>query len=205
MQLRSQEIPFVIIEEPEEQCTAKFYCKPCKKLFLSNKTLKSHEKREHATNLNYPCLSCDTIFNSYSDLRQHRIQDHKTEVFPFCCKLCDTRFRRSNELKKHIKVVHDIVIKTQKGKITHCEMCFETFDTLAIKIKHVRKMHPESRVSCRLCPRTFSNGAEQRRHEIQIHQINIDKPDSLFKCNGCGKAFASRHYLIKHLETHAHD
>lgn len=120
----------------------------------------------------------------------------------FSCKLCTKTFKRARDLRKHIKIIHSSKFQGQSSVIKPCEICLKVFTKSNLRSIHMQHEHPEYRFTCRLCPRSFANKDAQFKHEMSVHNTNVDNPDQIFNCNKCNKAYATRRFLLQHLKTH---
>ena len=80
-------------------------CKNCRKKFPNRKDLKEHTKVEHTTTT---CPVCDKKFHSKSNMTKHNNSVHNKKKLT--CKKCKKQYCNNQDLKKHIKKQHDVLM-----------------------------------------------------------------------------------------------
>lgn len=191
-----------------------FFCAVCLQRFGRKSNLHQHMKYRHSglnpdTNVQnknthprkseenpHICQLCHKELPSLRKLRQHKIIHHP-EITPFKCTFCDKSFKMNDYLKYHLNSEHGVLMRDKS--FIRCETCLAIFSSLQLKTDHVKQYHPELRPQCRICKVCFSNKKQMIRHELNVHNINIDHPDQLFRCDVCNKAYSSHIYLTKHM------
>ena len=109
--------------------------------------------------------------------RKIPIQIYNTNVFAFQCQFCDLRFSKQDVLDRHIRCVHEGLIKNAaKGK------------------KEI--LSKKSYYECTKCHKIFEKLPRLRNHT----QIFHDRPKS-FSCAFCGKIFLDLEEFIIHNKT----
>lgn len=142
-------------------------------------------------------VGTNAIVADQSPAKNQALQTRK--CFP--CHFCGRKFSWGSSLKVHLKTQHGIEVDMSSTKLC-CRICFQEFDSLALKVNHMKTMHPESRFVCRLCPRDFARIDDRIKHEMSAHGANIDNSSKVFRCEECKKVFLSEAYYAKHLQTH---
>jgi hypothetical protein len=135
-------------------------CRHCFKHFFSQQRLKRHVKVLHNQVVKFECDKCQDKFNWRIRLIQHVRKNHKNhhdpqesvnpEDFkklclkyqnfqkhqrPVQCRHCFKHFVSQQRLKRHVKVLHNQVVKFE------CDKCQDKFNGRIQLIKHVRKNH----------------------------------------------------------------
>ena len=133
-------------QEDEKHKFDWFKCDKCDKMYTSQQTLYSHEKKQHGfatakrkvftipkTELPEPdmsglynCDECDFSSEKKFRFRKHRAVIH--EGFSYNCQTCPSSFKRRERLKKHIESVHEGV----GFKCTECSKQFGNQRSLKI-------------------------------------------------------------------------
>jgi hypothetical protein len=83
-------------------------CPQCKFITSKADSLKKHIGKRHAPpKQGWPTFMCETcakIFLSAADLRRHELWH--SDVRPYACTQCESRFKRADQLKLHARNVH---------------------------------------------------------------------------------------------------
>lgn len=87
------------------------------------------------------------------------------------CSLCQHRFKRVCDLKKHKAAVH------AKLRPFACKQCGKTFGQAGTRSKHFRTVHVGLKPHrCVVCERTFSEKGNMRKHMLRVHQVSAPQP-----------------------------
>lgn len=87
------------------------------------------------------------------------------------CSLCQHRFKRVCDLKKHKAAVH------AKLRPFACKQCGKTFGQAGTRSKHYRTVHVGLKPHrCGVCERTFSEKGNMRKHMLRVHQFSAPLP-----------------------------
>lgn len=87
------------------------------------------------------------------------------------CSLCQHRFKRVCDLKKHKAAVH------AKLRPFACKQCGKTFGQAGTRSKHYRTVHVGLKPHrCGVCERTFSEKGNMRKHMLRVHQVSAPQP-----------------------------
>ncbi|KAG5668162.1 hypothetical protein PVAND_016114 [Polypedilum vanderplanki] len=154
-------------------------CKMCGALYLNEKSLKLHERRNACTQKTYKCTQCDKVFTDQKLFNEH------TENHP------------QNESEKIVQVETD---PSKKYQCTY-ENCGKSFKMMSTLKDHLRTHSNEKPYVCTICGRGFSQNTNLKQHLRRHTQI---KP---FKCDyeGCSSAFVSKGELDSHSRKHSGD
>ena len=111
--------------ETEHDVVKPYRCYQCSKSYGERKSLVHHIKREHNQQVNYECNECGHGFYLKTHWTEHMLI-HSGER-PHQCERCGDHFRYKNEMKRHIKEVHDQV---RPYKCTNCKETFKRKERL---------------------------------------------------------------------------
>lgn len=200
-----------------------FQCSHCKRRFYRQMDLKTHE-RSHGNHHKHflRCKICRKCFDSASRLANHMISH--TNERPHKCHMCDKRYKRESDLRKHINIKHcgqppyKCTVCDEKFRIKRdCEYhqafhdvssgpgpgpmhdkCGETFSRRDEPGgSHVIATHcAERSFKCRLCGFSSVNQFLLEKHE-KLHD-----PARHHKCDVCDYRFSRKAELIAHKRTH---
>lgn len=196
-----------------------FNCPACPKQFCTAANLGSHVLLDHDgidKELTFSCPKCTLVTPSTLGLANHykTHNDDSMVVKPFICKYCPKAFRRSGDRRKH-ELIHE-------GTKAHaCNLCPKTFRLPYLLTMHMRTLTNERPYVCTLCNMSFKAGSALRNHKMSKHQSerphtckycsktyktrgalgnHIGVHEMLFKCNDCGRSFASRNAATTHIK-----
>lgn len=103
-----------------------FKCMICDAEHKTLNSLVKHTNKVHQ--LNYlECNDCGQSFRRKKELRSHINQHNKV----FICLKCPKRFKLKAEYRRH----------KNEGHVSQCCLCFKTFSTLSLRIKHMKDEH----------------------------------------------------------------
>ncbi|XP_060528160.1 zinc finger protein 236-like isoform X2 [Cylas formicarius] len=92
--------------------TQKVECNICHKLYASKDVLRKHKKKVHGQNKKFPCIKCDKGYDNLEELNRH-IKLH-TGYRPFACQYCPNSFTEEQNLKTHVKRIHQKSMVSQE-------------------------------------------------------------------------------------------
>ena len=180
----------------KEEETAENQEKPKKPVF---------EKAKFEKTLPYKCILCDNTnvlyFNEIDELKEHINAVHRTEPLNtnvhegeaekrFKCSLCESRFSKTNDLRRHISSVHE-------GKrLYQCDKCEKSFKESGHLKSHIRRIHEGLKPhQCTFCDKKFADKKNYTRHIISVHDVKMPH-----KCNFCDTTFTLYTNLRKHIK-----
>ncbi|XP_038053310.1 uncharacterized protein LOC119725802 isoform X2 [Patiria miniata] len=150
----------------------------------------------------FKCGICGETFSLRSRLRSHRSVHLAMDTVS--CRVCGKAFHTKADLEKHIRI-------HMEDNPFSCDSCGEAFKTRRRLLKHQTASHSKSQESnnasdsskthkrgyvCTYCCKTF----KCRTHHLEHERIHTnEKP---FDCKKCGKAFAAKSGLARHMATH---
>lgn len=156
----------------------------CPKLFAKRAQMRNHYMQKHLLVKNQSCTLCDAKFYRKLQLKKHRLEH--THQYPYKCKECEKGFLTLKLYEKH----------TATHKTYKCQDCNDlVFDKWSQVIAHRQTMH---RPTCEICQKTFATICNKRMH-MKIHQNVEDR--TVFWCphKPCPKFYNDRKYLNGHI------
>ena len=76
--------------------------------------------------------------------------DNSKNPNPFKCEICEKYFKKSNGLKYHFKVVHNL------ERQHHCNICQKAFDSQSKLTRHMKLVHENKKChECDSCGKSF--------------------------------------------------
>ncbi|EAT46812.1 AAEL001966-PA [Aedes aegypti] len=171
-----------------------FSCSFCGISFSTKPGLVTHERR-HTNEQPFQCKYCPKKFRATSALTCHeRIH---TGDKPYSCEICGKSFGWKGSLSAHQEAAHGPLLEqTGSLKVYKCELPDCGFSAnkkaqLALhRAKHLMKFQ------CSFCPKRFTNGNEQKNHELTHTGIKN------FHCELCQKGFRTKSSLANHIALH---
>lgn len=136
----------------------------------SGKRIKTDPDMEH------PCALCSLVFVTTNMLQTHHQQHHPDQQFYYKCPHCPKRTVHRNSYLSHIKV--------HIGGFRHpCDECNAQFDRKVSLVNHKRRYHGEAaksqlRFYCTLCNREFVRNQDRVRHQIAVHNYQVQSSTS---------------------------
>ena len=194
-------------------------CEICTKAFAIHRNLRVHIKVVHHKIKDHVCDICKRSFSVACNLKVHKENVHKGAKDIKCDK-CDAEFKSEFALRLHVKRSHVKLISQE------CEFCCKTFQRKLNLLKHIREIHESTtEYNCLVCERSFKSVEGRKEHtkivhenqlrcnickciipnkeEMKLHQKSHKNGKSRFDCHFCGKSYAFRTGLEKHiLEKH---
>ena len=193
-----------------------YNCIKCSVHFLAPSLLKRHVAEVHEALKMFTCEYCGYSCLRKCNMNRH-IDSHLNER-RYKCPICDQRFNGKQEIKGHIKAVHDkirdftceVCGKTFARKTTmvyhlkshsrervyRCRICGEKFNSTALRKEHMNQSHEKPTFSCTVCGHSFSKKDRLTRHSKRVHGFVIKE----FRCEVCCEPFANRKLVYQHMQ-----
>ncbi|OXA37568.1 zinc finger protein 287 [Folsomia candida] len=179
----------------------KFACPYCPNnlAFTTKQLWLRHLLQKHEILTPEKSLSCPTCPKKFaiSQLHKRHLENHaKLDMFPFFCPICDTRFKREGQLKRHTMGSCPLLETTSKEQKTFpCSNCDAKF-LQPIKLAiHQRSRHPELLTwICATC-----GSLHLTESHLATHSLLHENSDS-YGCLVCKRGiFNTKDHLSLHL------
>ncbi|KAG5666770.1 hypothetical protein PVAND_014780 [Polypedilum vanderplanki] len=147
----------------------------------------------------YACNFCDQKIKPKSRMLYH-MRSHNPQLFPHACKLCISRFKTTNELSTHMRLLHD---ENDEPNILTCDLCgvtgtnkegmenHMTDDHLLIPFRPSKRGHSEI-YRCTLCSAKFMQKKSLDNHMLARHRETT-------KCDSCDAEFTTKRDMSNHV------
>jgi hypothetical protein len=189
-----------------EHQNKKLKCENCPKLFQCMQSLEYHKLTKHTEKapLLHTCDICRKVFRAKVTLNNHIKFKHSAKK-EYPCKKCKSEFKQRKTLIDHVLNVHGLNQRKEDywqdlPRITfECETCEATFQRKGDLNAHFKMMHMvQDMVDCDLCPAKFKYSKSLKRHKLEKHGSEENKP----KCPDCGKLFNQKRNMERHQLSH---
>ena len=162
--------------------------------------LEKHVELIHEDKRSFGCSECDLKFKLKHHLKRHFSSVHDGKKFvdewkklknkknneKIQCPKCEIKIAPNN-LKKHIKRVHDRIFPFL------CNKCgYKATDKFAVK-KHIESVHDGKRHICQICGIGVTSTIYLKKHITAVHE-----GIKAFKCSLCDKKFSFKNALYTH-------
>ena len=133
----------------------------------------------------YKCHLCEKKFKRKGEMKRHVLHVHEGKKY--ICKMCPLEFGWKNKLKEHILHVHEGVDR-QRGCCPHCGKTLKK----GYLNRHIQNIHKGETHKCDECNSEFSSSDNLKRHIESVHE------GKRFKCEQCDYIAADKRYVIEH-------
>ncbi|XP_058456079.1 zinc finger protein Xfin-like [Malaya genurostris] len=183
-----------------------FKCEHCKRRFPSA-AIRDRHAHFHTLNHPFKCTDCDQMYDSKRRIEQHFAMFHDIHSSSFSvdriqCEPCNLWFVEKKYYDLHSRIFHQRKpqrLKNLTDTIQVCERCLATFSSRELLVDHIKKVHvsdpPLKNPECPRCSKDLKTMTLLRIHLLVVHLGMLP-----FVCQHCSAAFATRHWLLKHIE-----
>ena len=170
-----------------------YKCKPCEETFTSRKELSLHKETLHDKKRNtplLPCGQCKNVSKSRGNLKIHIMMKHMESQFR--CTICKMIFRRSHELKNHIKTVHDSLGNEDICELMKC-ICMKCKFSSGFREfrKHAEEIHG--------APKSFFYKSDVDRSK-ERKKIRSKRFSDCWNCNFCQVSSTQKSLVQSHMD-----
>jgi len=192
----------------------RFQCDECGSKFLRIQELTRH-KKIHTGECRYRCNICKAGFKASIALRAHKssihndqtMLDSESDVWPFSCNQCDSRFQKATAFGKHMKLLHGV------GNPFICEKCGMGMSTNDNLKRHALTAHTDMKpFNCEECGKMYGQKSQLVRHQLEHAKANgslTEEQEKMLReqnekqiCNLCGKELSCKVTLQRHMRIH---
>ena len=176
----------------------KFICEMCSNCFATNASLGIHVRNKHREELlNQPTESKWEIFNKYF------IKRMREREVDWNCKKCSQTFKRSNQLKRHMKVHRisavlvtgeTLTIEQEDSDNFVCQVCSQEFGSMKGLGSHLKLVHPTLTFKCDQCGKEFPSKISMKQHRRRMHNATV------FVCPLCLTEIRQKHNKGAHMK-----
>ena len=168
-------------------------CDECNLLFLTKRSLSSHNSRCHRSSNSFKCSKCTFVADSYSTISRHKIALHRKR---YNCNNCAFVCYDSFHLKLHQVIRHYNEVE-HSNMVYSCNICNKKCISIRKLDIHRRKHTGERPYACKLCDYKTPQQGHLTRHELHHHR------PKQFCCSICTKKFAIQSDLDTHFPIHS--
>ncbi|KAI5624799.1 zinc finger protein 239-like [Silurus asotus] len=171
-------------------------CEICGRNIRCKAILERH-MLSHTGEKPFECDVCGKHYTSSSNLRIHQLS-HSGKM-DYTCNLCGQKFTHLPYLKRHL-------LRHSGRKMHICEHCGKGFIQKYHLLRHILVHTKQMPHVCNKCGMSFNRTDYLKQHLRSVHLIESSthktKSEKLFKCETCGKSFASLTTLETHKRVH---
>lgn len=134
-------------------------CEESGESFKETETPNLHN-HTHVKNIPFKCNICWKIFENKNTLEEHKT--HHMNIEKIQCKFCPVKISTANNMKRHIRVVH------QGVKNCECPYCNRPFSNGEALKYHIMTHTGERPFKCKVCNREFIQPSAFKSH-MKVH------------------------------------
>ena len=174
-------------------------------LHKSEKTSKKRPSLSLSVSLHCPMCMFETSRKNCLDahIKSHINLDNRESsknilITTFECYICEKKFPRNYDLKRHEDSVH------KKKKLHQCPICHKTFSQECEIKQHTDSIHEKQKPhKCPICDKSFA-----RKYELKTHTEIVHEKKKPYMCTFCDfkcskKGNLKQHMWIKHDEVYS--
>jgi uncharacterized Zn-finger protein len=184
-----------------------FKCEECGKEFEQTSALNSHRNSHYkdtqhiqadVLNSDTPltCHICKERFRNNIDLRAHKEAMHDIQR-KFMCDICGKKYKRKENLKDHIYMVHE---RDPAKDFVSCPTCGKALASQRSLRFHMRFAHTDAKPCiCEIC-----GYSTKQLGNLAFHMRNTHSDTRPYECEwpSCGKTFKDRQLWQRHMQRH---
>ncbi|XP_063708215.1 zinc finger protein 260-like [Culicoides brevitarsis] len=165
---------------------APYECEKCGETFKAKRSLRTHFYDSKCA-MQFECQTCHKVFANRKNYFRHRATHETPE---FACNLCDNKFMRSYELKRHLKE-HGVNVKSEETE-SEADSSDEDWNK-----EGSGRGRPSARYQCESCKVNFASEKYYR-----LHLDNNKCGNEPYTCQVCHTVFSGKKALRRHSYTH---
>ena len=182
-----------------------FRCDKCHEYFAQKDTFEAHVKicmENHSgkpsPEKSYECKICQKRFTRKFDLKKHSITAHKVKL-SYKCQYCDQCYEKFRDLVAHISTHKKEETNIDREKPYQCKCCKKNFKFQKTLFKHYKSHIKKKHFRCNFCRKSFLTANGYKTHMVKNARKSNLGP---YQCSFCQSQFEHECTLIQHEGTH---